>query len=218
MMTMLRDGNPGLSRRFRSEDAFKFADYNDEELTTIMMDRSLKVHLHLTKELAQNVVSNVLAKQRAKPNSAMPVLSIMYWMRRYLNIYIYIYIYIYVYIYTYIYIFIYICIYIHTNIYCICIWIYVYIYIYKCIHRDNREKKGRFVLISTDFYQEAVPNAALNALDSLVNTEHIRTHLTLQQKRVKRQQRGGGDLKKFMKNNVFTGSPGTGKTVYQSVP
>jgi Cdc6-like AAA superfamily ATPase len=68
MMTMLRDGNPGLSRRFRSEDAFKFADYNDEELISIMMDRSIAVHLNVSQELAKNVVLNVLAKQRAKPN------------------------------------------------------------------------------------------------------------------------------------------------------
>jgi hypothetical protein len=68
MMTMLRDGNPGLSRRFRSEDAFKFADYNDEELTSIMMDRAVAVHLNVSQDLAKNVVLNVLAKQRAKPN------------------------------------------------------------------------------------------------------------------------------------------------------
>jgi hypothetical protein len=68
MMTMLRDGNPGLSRRFRSEDAFQFADYNDEELTSIMMDRAVAVHLNVSQVLAKNVVFNVLAKQRAKPN------------------------------------------------------------------------------------------------------------------------------------------------------
>lgn len=167
MMTMLRDGNPGLSRRFRSEDAFKFADYNDEELTIIMMDRSLKVHLHITQELAKSVVTNVLAKQRAKPNfgnvgAINNVLDIA-----------------------------------KENM----------------MRRDNREKKnGRFVLISTDFYEEAVPNAAMNALESLVNTEHIRSHITKLQKRVKRAQREGGDLKKFMNNYVFVGSPGTGET------
>jgi hypothetical protein len=168
MMTMLRDGNPGLSRRFRSEDAFKFADYNDEELTIIMMDRSLKVHLHITQELAKSLVTNVLAKQRAKPNfgnvgAINNVLDIA-----------------------------------KENM----------------MRRDNREKKnGRFVLISTDFYEEAVPNAAMNALESLVNTEHIRSHITKLQKHVKRAQREGGDLKKFMNNYVFLGSPGTGETV-----
>lgn len=68
------------------------------------------------------------------------------------------------------------------------------------------------MLIPTDFYEETVPNAALKVLDSLVNAEHIRSHVTSLQKRVKRQQREGGDPKKFLKNYVFVGSPGTGKT------
>jgi stage V sporulation protein K len=49
-------------------------------------------------------------------------------------------------------------------------------------------------------------------LDSLVNAEHIRTRITALQKRVKRQQREEGDPKKFLKNYVFVGAPGTGKT------
>lgn len=68
MRTMLRDCNPGLSRRFRSEYAFKFEDYNDEELTVIMMDRAKVKELYVTIELARSCVVNVLAKQRAKPH------------------------------------------------------------------------------------------------------------------------------------------------------
>jgi DNA replication protein DnaC len=68
MMTMLREGNPGLSRRFRIEDAFRFADYNDDELVQIMLQRAKKAFLYVTPELAQRSVKNVLSKQRAKPN------------------------------------------------------------------------------------------------------------------------------------------------------
>jgi stage V sporulation protein K len=49
-------------------------------------------------------------------------------------------------------------------------------------------------------------------LDSLVNTEHIRKYITSLQKRVKRHQREGKDVKKFLTNYVFVGAPGTGKT------
>jgi stage V sporulation protein K len=49
-------------------------------------------------------------------------------------------------------------------------------------------------------------------LDSLVNAEHIRSRITALQKRVKREQRKEVDPKKFLKNYVFVGAPGTGKT------
>jgi hypothetical protein len=92
-------------------------------------------------------------------------------------------------------------------------------------YRDDRRKKdGRWVLITSDFYEEAVPNAALKVLDSLVNVknilvngENIRCHITKLQKRVKKQQREEGDPKKFLKNYVFKGAPGTGKTTVARV-
>lgn len=68
MMSMLREGNPGLSRRFRSEDAFNFADYTDEQLTVIMMERAKVNHMYITEELARQAVEKVLSKQRSKPN------------------------------------------------------------------------------------------------------------------------------------------------------
>ena len=68
MRNMLRTCNPGLSRRFRIEDAFHFADYNDDELVEIMQKRAESDHLHVSKELARKAVVNVLAKQRAKAN------------------------------------------------------------------------------------------------------------------------------------------------------
>ena len=60
--------NPGLPRRFRSEDAFMFADYNDDQLASIMMERAQFNNLFVTKEIVMSCVTNVLAKQRAKPN------------------------------------------------------------------------------------------------------------------------------------------------------
>ena len=66
MKTMLRDCNPGLKRRFKSDDAFMFADYSDEELAVIMLKRSQVQKVSVTKELAESCVKNVLAKQKAK--------------------------------------------------------------------------------------------------------------------------------------------------------
>ena len=37
MNAMMRDCNPGLKRRFQADNAFMFADYNDDELATIMI-------------------------------------------------------------------------------------------------------------------------------------------------------------------------------------
>jgi ATPase family associated with various cellular activities (AAA) len=66
MKTMLRDCNPGLKRRFKSDDAFMFADYSDEELAEIMVKRAQVQRVYVTQELAESCVRNVLAKQKAK--------------------------------------------------------------------------------------------------------------------------------------------------------
>ena len=68
MRTMMREGNPGLSRRFRTEDAFIFNDYSDEQLAVILVNRARDMELHITPELSTEVVKNVLSKQRAKPH------------------------------------------------------------------------------------------------------------------------------------------------------
>jgi ATPase family associated with various cellular activities (AAA) len=66
MKTMLRDCNPGLKRRFKSDDAFMFADYSDEELAEIMVKRAQVQKVYVTQKLAESCVKNILAKQKAK--------------------------------------------------------------------------------------------------------------------------------------------------------
>eukprot|EP00597_Dinobryon_sp_UTEXLB2267_P011576 CAMPEP_0170130372 /NCGR_PEP_ID=MMETSP0020_2-20130122/22548_1 /TAXON_ID=98059 /ORGANISM="Dinobryon sp., Strain UTEXLB2267" /LENGTH=2695 /DNA_ID=CAMNT_0010365113 /DNA_START=8 /DNA_END=8092 /DNA_ORIENTATION=- len=68
MRKMMRDCNPGLNRRFRMEDAFRFEDYSDEELVIIMQQRAHGMGLYVSEEIARSVVKKVIAKQRAKPN------------------------------------------------------------------------------------------------------------------------------------------------------
>jgi hypothetical protein len=66
MKAMLRDCNPGLKRRFKSDDAFIFADYSDDELAVIMVKRAEVQKVFVTHDLAESCVRNVLAKQKAK--------------------------------------------------------------------------------------------------------------------------------------------------------
>jgi AAA lid domain len=66
MKAMLRDCNPGLKRRFKSDDAFIFADYSDDELAVIMVERAEVQKVFVTHDLAESCVRNVLAKQKAK--------------------------------------------------------------------------------------------------------------------------------------------------------
>jgi hypothetical protein len=40
MKEMFRTGNPGLARRWRLGDAFRFDDYNDDELVAIMLQQA----------------------------------------------------------------------------------------------------------------------------------------------------------------------------------
>ena len=65
---MLRNGNPGLARRFRVEDAFHFADFDDKQLASILETSAKEMGLYLTPEIARGAVTHVLAKQRDKPN------------------------------------------------------------------------------------------------------------------------------------------------------
>jgi hypothetical protein len=58
----------GLSRCFRNEDAFYFADYNNAQLALIMENRAKDINLFIPPEVAKVAVESILAKQRAKPN------------------------------------------------------------------------------------------------------------------------------------------------------
>lgn len=167
MKAMLRDTNPGLARRFRSEDAFRFADYDDKQLTTIMLSRSVAQGLYISPSLAKNAVDKVLAKQRAKPNfgNVGAINNLLDHAKE------------------------------------------------RMMKREIREKMdGRWVVVASDLYEELPEDSALNALDKLVNADNIIQHIQALQKRVKVQLNKGTDPKKLIKNYVFVGPPGTGKT------
>ena len=169
MKAMIRDGNQGLARRFKMEDAFHFADYSDTELTTIFLERAKNSSLHVTEQLAKDAVFHVLAKERAKPNFG-NVGSINNLLDRGKE---------------------------------------------RMMKRDDKQKiDGRWVLNSEDLYDTPEPNAAMKALEKLVNNDAILKHIHDLQKRVKKLAREGNDpekVKKVLKSYVFVGPPGTGQ-------
>lgn len=64
---LLRDANPGLSRRFRAEDAFRFADYSDAQLTDILREKVRAAGLSVTLPTAEAAV-RIISRERMKPN------------------------------------------------------------------------------------------------------------------------------------------------------
>ena len=67
MDEMMRNVNPGLSRRFQIENAFIFPDFNDESLLRIMMASARAKEVPLKFRVAKKAVG-ILSKARAKPN------------------------------------------------------------------------------------------------------------------------------------------------------
>lgn len=67
MEEMMRNVNPGLSRRFQVENAFVFPDFSDESLLRIMMAKARSKEVRLAFRVAKRAVS-ILAKARAKPH------------------------------------------------------------------------------------------------------------------------------------------------------
>lgn len=67
MRTFLRDGNPGLQRRFQVGNAFVFADFSDEVLLQVLQDKAAKQGWTLPFEHAR-VAAQVLARERVLPN------------------------------------------------------------------------------------------------------------------------------------------------------
>jgi hypothetical protein len=68
ILEMLRKCNPGLARRFKLDDAFRFEDYDDAQLAAIMLFQAEEIGIGLSPDVAKKAVHAVLAKQRAKPN------------------------------------------------------------------------------------------------------------------------------------------------------
>jgi SpoVK/Ycf46/Vps4 family AAA+-type ATPase len=68
MTAMLRDCNPGLSRRFPLDDAFIFEDYADEELKSILLSMASMRGLKVSESDAEQSVKRVLARERMKKN------------------------------------------------------------------------------------------------------------------------------------------------------
>ena len=67
MENMMKNVNPGLSRRFQMEHAFEFPDYSDESLIRILMAKAKAKGLDLQLRVAKHAVAS-LAKARAKPH------------------------------------------------------------------------------------------------------------------------------------------------------
>jgi SpoVK/Ycf46/Vps4 family AAA+-type ATPase len=64
---LLRDANPGLSRRFRSEDAFRFVDYTNSQLVDILREKVRAAGLSITLPTAEGAIA-IVSRERAKPN------------------------------------------------------------------------------------------------------------------------------------------------------
>lgn len=67
MRTFLRDGNPGLQRRFQMENAFIFDDFSDEDLLQILLAKAAKQGWEVAFDDARAAV-RALAKERVKAN------------------------------------------------------------------------------------------------------------------------------------------------------
>lgn len=67
MEALMAAANPGLSRRFEMENAFIFADYDDNSLIRILMKECKKDGLEINLDVASHAVKK-LAKARAQPN------------------------------------------------------------------------------------------------------------------------------------------------------
>ncbi|KAK0613661.1 P-loop containing nucleoside triphosphate hydrolase protein [Immersiella caudata] len=67
MEEMFRMSNPGLKRRFPLEEAFRFHDYNDQQLNEILRIKMAKEEITANKE-AMDVAAEVLRRARDRPN------------------------------------------------------------------------------------------------------------------------------------------------------
>ena len=66
-LTCQQNVNPGLARRFAIENAFRFEDFNDDEMREIM-DYKLKIQDLSATDAAKDVAIEVLSRSRNRPN------------------------------------------------------------------------------------------------------------------------------------------------------
>ena len=64
---MIRETNPGLERRFSTDDAFYFEDFGDAELAKVVVKEATNAGVRAPRNLVKQVVK-VLARQRQRPN------------------------------------------------------------------------------------------------------------------------------------------------------
>lgn len=67
MEDMLAAANPGLSRRFQLDNAFEFADYNDEQLMRVLQKKCAEANLQIDLPTAAFAIDQ-LARARSMPN------------------------------------------------------------------------------------------------------------------------------------------------------
>jgi hypothetical protein len=67
VLTQQKNVNPGLARRFAIENAFRFEDFDDDELREIM-DLKLKHQDLSATDAAKDVAIDVLSRSRNRPN------------------------------------------------------------------------------------------------------------------------------------------------------
>ena len=173
MREMFRTGNPGLARRFRIDDAFMFADYNDAELEKIMQARARAEGVYVPPEVARVAVREVLAKQRSKPNfgNVGAVNNLLQSGKA------------------------------------------------AALRRGAAKPdtplarhEGAIVLLPGDLYTLQPAGAARAALEKLCNAGHILEHVDRLEKRAAAALRRGDGPGSLLRNYVFAGPPGTGKT------
>lgn len=68
MQEMMREANPGLSRRFQLEDAWDFEDFTDSQLFKILRAKSKASYGWDIPPHTARVAVRLLAKERMKPN------------------------------------------------------------------------------------------------------------------------------------------------------
>jgi replication-associated recombination protein RarA len=68
MLDMIRNQNPGLSRRFPKEFAFDFEDYNDDQLLQILIAECKKKEIQVASYEVYERIIQVISRQRSGPN------------------------------------------------------------------------------------------------------------------------------------------------------